>query len=238
MQPVNLIPARRILARQRRGHLRACVALCSTWAVVVAGACAAGQGLLPLARPANAAGLAERLDRAAREIQTNEQAVAATKGELSAVQATLRATKGIAGQPDWSTLLALIARTTGDDVMLRWFDLQPAAAPAAAAAPAVKPGAKPGQPRPAASPRSPGYLLNLSGLAQSQPAVTQFVLRLERSGLFSRVTLLDTSREAFRDADATSFRVECVIDATTTVAPAGPAPSEAKPPAAGRASAQ
>jgi hypothetical protein len=55
-------------------------------------------------------------------------------------------------------------------------------------------------------------------LAQSQLAVTKFVLRLEKVGLFSKVTLLDTSREPFRETEATSFRLECIIDPTPPVA--------------------
>jgi hypothetical protein len=216
MKPVNLIPARRIIAKQRRRHVRRCVVICSTWAFVVSAVCVAGQGLTPAV--AGEGNLAERLERAARDIEANEQLVAAARDELAAAQATLRATRSIADQPDWSALLALMGRATGDDVMLRSFDLQPAPA-----VPAVAPkgGNNARGPQPAPAPaRAAGFVLATGGLAQSQLAVTQFVLRLERIGLFSRVTLLDTSREPFRDGEATSFRVECVIDATPGVTPA------------------
>jgi hypothetical protein len=36
---------------------------------------------------------------------------------------------------------------------------------------------------------------------------------LERTGLFARVTLLDTTREAFLDSEAIAFKLECSLDA-------------------------
>ena len=104
MKPVNLIPARRIIARQRQRHVRRSVVVCSTWAFVIAGVCTAGQGLVPGGAVAGEGSLAERLDRAARDVETNEQLVTSARDELAAAQATLRATRSIADQPDWSAL--------------------------------------------------------------------------------------------------------------------------------------
>ena len=229
MKPVNLIPTRRILARQRQRHMRRAAVICSSWAVVIAGVCAAGQGVLPGGSAATGGNIDGQLEKVAREVEVNRQAVSTVRDELSGVQATLRATRAIANQPDWSILLALLGHATGDDVMLRSFELQPNApvAPAVKAAP-TPPGARAPQPS-APAPRSAAFVLNLGGLGQSQPAVTQFVLRLERVGLFSRVTLLDTSREPFRDGEATSFRLECVIDGSTAAPGAANSPAAATP---------
>jgi hypothetical protein len=37
------------------------------------------------------------------------------------------------------------------------------------------------------------------------------VLQLEETGLFSKVTLIDTGREAFLGANAIAFRIQCVF---------------------------
>jgi hypothetical protein len=231
MTPVNLIPARRLIARERQRHARRCIVICSSWALVMAGVCVLGRGMVPVTADAFVSGsgdgngvatsLPARLERAAKDVEAGQQTVAAAREELAAAQATLRATRSIANQPDWSTLLALIGRTTGDDVILRTFELQPQgqAGPGSSGTSSPKPNGRPATAAPgagaaAASTPTEGFVLNVSGLARSQFGVTQFVLRLERVGLFSKVALLDTSREPFHDADATSFRIECVIDAT------------------------
>ena len=214
MKAVNLIPVRRILARQRRRHVRRCTVTCATWAGVVLGLCVVGQGLGPGGVQGSDV-LSDRMDKVVREIETQEQALTVARAELSSAQATLRATRAIANQPDWSVLLALLGKATGDDVMLRSIELQPSQPQATVTAgqrAAVAAPVRPGGPAAVAPRRAAGYVLSASGLAQSQLAVTQFVLRLERMGLFSRVTLVDTSREPFRDTEATSFRLECVID--------------------------
>jgi len=223
MKPVNLIPTRRLIARQRQRHVRRCVVICASWAFVIAGVCALGQGVVPSPSEGDGgtAGLPTRLERAGKELEVAQHNATSARDELAGVQATLRATRAIADQPDWSTLLALIGRATGDDVLLRTFELQPVGSSGSAQA-----GAKATARATSSSTTSPkgaGFILSASGLAQSQLAVTQFVLRLEKVGLFSKVTLLDTGREPFRDGEATSFRVECIID---------PAPPAAMVPAA------
>jgi hypothetical protein len=235
MKPVNLIPARRLIARQRLRHVRRCVVICSSWAFVVAGVCALGQGLVPSSAAGSdapgiegsPASLPARLERAAKDVDAAQLNAAAAREDLANAQATLRATRAIADQPDWSTLLALLGRATGDDVMLRTFELQPqASASPGTGATATKVGGRIAGSSSLQSAKAGAFVLSTSGLARSQLAVTQFVLRLEQIGLFSKVTLLDTSREPFRDAEATSFRVECVIDinppAAATGAPAKP----------------
>jgi hypothetical protein len=211
MKAVNLIPARRIVARQRLRHVRRAIAACWSWTILIIGVCAAGQSVGPASFGGDSANLDSKLEKAARELEAGQQTLTTVREELSGLQATLRATRGIANQPDWSILLALLGKATGDDVMLRSLDLQPGDSLSSGKndKPAAPPVAVKGG-SPAAS-RPPAFVLNLTGLAQTQPAVTQFVLRLERLGIFSRVTLLDTSREPFRDGEATSFRLECLI---------------------------
>lgn len=236
MKPVNLIPARRLIARQRQRHVRRCIVICASWGFVVAGVCALGQGVVPSTtgggeEGGGATSLPARLERAGKDVEAAQQTVIVARDELANAQATLRATLAIADQPDWSTLLALIGRATGDDVVLRTFELQPRAQAGSAASVAPKVIAKTtaAGTASATSPKDGGFVLSASGLAQSQLAVTQFVLRLEKVGLFSKVTLLDTSREPFRETEATSFRLECVIDTASAAATTAPPVAPAKP---------
>jgi hypothetical protein len=232
MKPVNLIPARRLIARQRQRHVRRCIVICSSWAFVVAGVCAVGLGVVPGGGvgEAGAAALPERLERAVKDVESGQQLITAAREELAGAQATLRATRSIADQPNWSTLLSLIGRATGDDVMLRTFELQPQAPIGSGAVTAAAPKANGRQAAASTpAPKPAGFVLSASGLAQSQLAVTQFVLRLEKVGLFSKVTLLDTSREPFREGEATSFRLECVIDPAPPAATAPATAPKAKP---------
>jgi hypothetical protein len=65
-----------------------------------------------------------------------------------------------------------------------------------------------------------GFVLNIAGLARSQLAVSQFILRLEQTGLFDRVSLIDTARETFLGGPATGFKLECSLTGTAAGAPA------------------
>ena len=56
-----------------------------------------------------------------------------------------------------------------------------------------------------------GFLLGLRGYGRSQAAVAKFVLRLEQTGLFQEVKTLKRTREAFLDAEAVAFRLECLL---------------------------
>lgn len=200
MRCVNLIPVRRLMARQQRRHVRRCALACAVWAAMALSVCAAGSTLFS----AGGDDIQSQIEKVDREIELARSMLNGTRAELATAKATLRAIDSIANQPDWSLLLALLGSATRDDVLLRSFEFAPlppekAIAPSKGAAPAGRDA------------QGTRYLLKASGLGQSQPAVTQFVLRLEDMGLFSRVTLLDTSREPFLDGQATGFRIECVL---------------------------
>ena len=50
-----------------------------------------------------------------------------------------------------------------------------------------------------------------TGCGQSQTAVSNFVLRLERTELFDQVKLIGTSRRPFLSGSAVEFQVECFL---------------------------
>ena len=99
-------------------------------------------------------------------------------------------------------LLALLANTKGEDVVLRSVSVGPAPVPPP---PPVERG------KPVPPPPAPETLLEVMGVGQTQLAVSQHVLRLEQTGLFSKVALLDTGREAFLNSSAIAFRLQCVF---------------------------
>jgi hypothetical protein len=55
------------------------------------------------------------------------------------------------------------------------------------------------------------YGLKLSGFGRTQTSVSQFVLRLERIGIFESVRLLNSYRQAFLNDQAIAFSLECRI---------------------------
>jgi len=58
------------------------------------------------------------------------------------------------------------------------------------------------------------YKVGVHYLSKGVPvaAANRFLLRLEQTGLFSKVTLLDTTREPFFDKNAIAFRLECALN--------------------------
>src|SRR4051812_37846292 len=125
MNSVNLIPAPRLAAQKRRVHLRRCAAACCAWAVASALAAGAAHAMW---RQAEDPQSDERLSVVSDDIERTERAIAGAKLKLAAAQSTLRANEAIANQPDWSILLALLARGVGDDVVLRSCHVRPAGA--------------------------------------------------------------------------------------------------------------
>ena len=212
MKNINLIPAPRRAAKRRRVHLRRCAILCAAWGVL--SLCAAvfahavWRGEDPRA--------AEQLARVNQEMEQTERNTVEAKAKLAAAQSTLRANQAVLAQPDWSIVLALMGKQVRNDVVLKNCNVRPAnGARAAYAAP--RPDARRGPARQAEASAPPPaesvpYVLEASGLADSHAAANQFILRLERTGLFSKVTLLDTAREAFLDGNRVAFRVECALD--------------------------
>lgn len=200
MQPLNLIPFRRLESRRRKALRRRWIAGCSVYAAIVA---VAGGAALAIDTQTGS-DLQARLASAASEVDRASTDVSKVRGDLDRVSSVLRSSRAIAEQPDWSYLLALMAGKAGPEVTLKGCTVRPrvAATPTAA-----KPGAKPA----AKAPTDPTLLVNVTGLSTSQSAVSQFALRLESTGLFGRVTLLDTAREPFGGRQLVTFRIECTL---------------------------
>lgn len=200
MHSLNLIPFRRLEGRRRRSLRRRWFICCAGYSMLVA--CAAAAALALDSR--SGSDVQSRLATAGAEVDRASAEVSQVRTKLEQTSSILRSSRAIAEQPDWSSLLALIAAKAGDNVTLKGCSVrprQPAPPPAARTGPAAKP----------APPPDPTLLVNVLGLASSQAAVSQFALRLESTRLFDRVTLLDTSREPFAGVQLVSFRIECTL---------------------------
>ena len=229
MNSVNLIPAPRLVARKRRVHLRRCATVCCAWAVASAVAAFAAHAMW---RQADDSRADERLSTVSDDIARTERAISVAKTQLAAAQSTLRANQAIANQPDWSILLAVLARGIGDDVVLRSCHVHPAGgagsrrsggAARAVVAPAATANSGSAATAAAGASEEPvPFVLEANGIARTLAGAHRFVGDLEKTGLFARVTLLDTTREPFLTEGAIAFRLECSLDEPTS-APAGDA---------------
>src|SRR2546421_12625776 len=106
MKSLNLIPAPRRAAKQRRIHLRRCAVACAGWAVLSVSAAASSHALW---RDAEEAQAEDRYATVSEDIERTDRAIAAVRSQLAAAQSTLRAHEAIANPPDWSILLAGVA---------------------------------------------------------------------------------------------------------------------------------
>lgn len=119
------------------------------------------------------------------------------------------------GVPD-AERIVLEVKSIEDDrqVVLSHCELKPVSEmiAAATALAGANGGALPG-----ASPSitQPRYTLALTGMGKTQAAISQYVLRLENTGLFSRVTLIESRLAPFGSGEAVSFRIGCTLGEVT-----------------------
>jgi hypothetical protein len=126
---------------------------------------------------------------------------------LGEATTALETTRAIHHQPDWSRLFLGLSERLGDEIVLarcqlttltqdnrivaeQWADSMPA--------------------RPLSTLlKECRHTLLLSGFGKSQESVSRFVLRLEGTGVFHLVRLVNSNRQTFLDKEAVAFSVEC-----------------------------
>lgn len=214
MISVNLIPARRRDARRRHVRVRRWITGCCAYALVLS----AGFGSWRGAWSVEQRDLTRELAQLGNEIAQSQQATAALRLAAGAAGRSLESNRAVADQPDWSVLLALLARIRGDDLVLDHWQLQPVDGPGGTEVLTVSAVA-----RGVASGRPPRLALRLSGHGRTAGAVSEFVLRLERTGLFESVALLKTAREPFMGEDAVDFKLHCLLRGNGAEPPQPPA---------------
>lgn len=192
---MNLIPAPRREAAAARAHLVRWAAGLAVYCVLLLAAsiaCSVYAG-------GDASALTEESRRLSARLAGPNQMVLALQRELAGAQRRLRSAQEVGKQPDWSVVMALLANIVADDLVLDMCRLDRV----------LRTGDQPGK-RGSASGRR--FVLTLSGLARSQAAVSSFILRLEKTGLFTRVGLVKTSRQSFLSGKAVAFEVKCLLE--------------------------
>lgn len=192
---VNLIPAPRRLARARRARV-------TTWAVVCVVYAA---GLLTAFVVMASRGAAERRDWESEVSRVNQETTVLTdrltlvRSDLAREESARRAAAAVEGQPDWSKLFALLARCAGGEIWIENVSLKPAAStPTGSLKPATR--------------ETPALRLAITGLGESHEAVSAFVLGLEGTGLFLRVTQQEMIRQQWNAREVIKFRIECTLE--------------------------
>jgi hypothetical protein len=192
MARVNLIPAhlrqRRRVRLRRKGWTAAAVAYTTTLLVVY--------GTWRVAVVTTPVNLSAEVARIETEIADKSAEALQLRGQLAEERAALRVATSMSAQPDWGLLLALLAKTRGDDIVLKRCDLS-------AQGEVLSADAK-------ATPVPP--VLRLIGMGQNQAAVSRFALRLEQTGLFESIEPV-SNRETFDHGEVIGFRFECRLAA-------------------------
>ncbi len=200
---IDLLPraCREALAARRRA--RVWVIVCFLYGALVT--------FSWLASPGPAPALASELARASALAQVRERDLSLLRAEVKELSRAVSHAQAVGDHPDWSRLLALVARARGEKVVLARIAVEPASA-----APAER-----AQARTSDANARPAYELSLAGTGASQAAVSEYVLTLERLGLFESVTLVETRARATADGvqGVVEFSLRCRLVERTQEAP-------------------
>jgi Tfp pilus assembly protein PilN len=203
MSDVNLIPIARLTERRLKGRLVLWAAACGVYAFLVV----AGSLTFQVACGGQNRRETQQLEAADQQIQVETQNLVSLRRRVAEAITALETTQAIQGQPDWSKLLVGLSAQLGDEIVLSRYqfatltaDQKAVTMEGSGSLPAVPLGAFLTECR---------HTLALNGFGQSQEAVSRFVLRLEGSGVFDLVRLVNSSRQSFLGGEAVGFSVEC-----------------------------
>jgi Tfp pilus assembly protein PilN len=156
------------------------------------------------------------LERVGRQVDSLRTAIAGLRPQLAELHARWDVARQVGDQPDWSDLLVILNSAVDDRIVMTGVRMNLLSSDDSRKDARPRTGAQPApEPVEANTAKTPMKLLvALQGYATSQASVAQFVLRLEALGLFERVTLTNSNRQAMAVREVTTFRIECVIDAS------------------------
>ena len=203
MGPVNLIPAERLAARRRKARMRAWGTVCCTQVVLTAVVAMA----LYVTNTDRDRDLNEELAVAVQQVEQDNEAMLELRRELAEATVALETTRTIHNGPDWSNLFVGLSERLGDRIVLNRCQLVTLGADDKVIAADAR-GLLSGRPL-AAFLNECRHKLTLNGFGLTQESVSQFVLRLEGTGLFDPVRLVGSSRQSFLSDEAVAFTIEC-----------------------------
>ena len=191
MIQVNLVPAGRLTAQRRNRRVARWTTACLSYAALLVAV-----QLFAFAHWGDAGrDTYARLDDVRAGMANLQQQMGQQRIRMAMARRVLHADRMITQRPDWSIMLALLAESLGDEVLLRASSLD---APEAGAHGPADVGDR--------------RTLHLRGLATTPSAVSQLALRLESTGLFAGVKVLSTQRDSYGGQKMVSFSIACDID--------------------------
>jgi Tfp pilus assembly protein PilN len=194
MNRANLIPLQRQLRHARRARLRA-------WSVLlgaIAGSLLLACGVLFLDPSQTSAPAPDAFTKVAGELAQTNQETATVRRQLAALREQVNSRRFVLEQPDYSLLLSMISQVVDDSVVLDQCELSS--------------GGTQSNP-------SQGQVLKVGGFARSQSAVAGFMLQLETTGIFKKVTLVRSQEQPVLDRQAAAFQVQCLLGPPNKGAP-------------------
>lgn len=206
---INLIPEQRRVANLRRQRVK-------TWACAVAGYAVLlsiiwGTGVLMHQR-SGGSDLTARMERLTEETQRMQADLMRDEPKLLDLRVQVLASRAVSQQPDWAILLAALSESRGEQIVLQACNLSPNVPPAAKSNRVAAPIAAPVDNTKRADAQNPDrYDLQVTGMSESQQAVSEFILALERTGLFERVGLVVTERTQYQSQPVVSFTIHCAL---------------------------
>jgi hypothetical protein len=151
-------------------------------------------------------GVMRQVKQATQDLRSLGRQTRSLRFEAAEVSRKLADARTAHQHPDWSLLLAMLADSLADEVVLERCSLAPAEKTEDAAAADRLAQASP------TDFFNQRFRFELGGYARSQMAVSRFTLRLEKAGLFDQVRLVKTSRQSFLGGEAVAFQLECLLD--------------------------
>jgi Tfp pilus assembly protein PilN len=205
MADINLIPPEWVAKRRSRTRLRLWAVVCIVYVVGLVTAVASAYVLWN----GGDAQLEHDLAATKERLGQTNQRVLQMRREVAQATTALQAGRVVACQPDWSKLLTMVSANLGDEVVLTTCRL--------VALDRDRRDLVEGlgrQTTPASLPQllaDGAHQLQLSGFGRSQTAISNFILRLEKLGLFASTRRLESNRKEFLGSDAIAFSVECTF---------------------------
>ncbi|MEN6333534.1 MAG: PilN domain-containing protein [Phycisphaerales bacterium] len=203
MSDVNLIPVARLARKRRTARLYIWAAVCGAYAMCLIASSATLQAL----RVSEDRTLNGHRSALAQQVDQDNRELTGIRKDLADARVARETTRAISHQPDWSKLFLGLSDRLGDDIVLGQCRL----------ATLTEDNRVVGEQWAESMPSRPlGEMLKecrhslvLNGFGKSQESVSQFVLRLEGTGVFQLVRLVSSSRQTFLDKEAVAFSVEC-----------------------------
>jgi hypothetical protein len=202
---VNMIPAGRLQVKRLKARWRLWARVGGAYGVLLAVVLLSSYALWN----EDDRTVLQELQSASQRIQNGTASVIEARKNLAVATAAFQASQVIKDQPDWSRLLALLADDLGEDVVLNGCRLLALDDQAGDLMARIEPLQGTSAASLAFGPRQ--YQLQMTGFGKTRHSVSEFTLRLERTGLFSTVRCVRSDRQSFLDGEAMAFTVECQL---------------------------